>query len=136
MKHGKFYIPENEISFTFARSSGPGGQNVNKLNTKAQLTWDISQNETIAGKIKERFLVRFKNLLNSENKVQITSDQYRSQDRNKDNCLSKLNHYLMQVEHPPQPRKKTKPTRASIEARLASKKHHSEKKKNRNFKKY
>lgn len=119
-------IPEDELVFSFARSGGPGGQNVNKVASKAILKWDIDSNQTISAEVKERFRKSFGNRISSEGIVVISSDEYRDQPRNIETCRQKLAEMLRSVEHPPKKRRPTKPTRASKERRLATKKRDSE----------
>lgn len=122
----RLHIPDHELAFTFARSGGPGGQNVNKVASKAVLRWDIAANSSIPEAVKERFRNTFGNRIASEGEVVITSDEYRDQPRNMEACRSKLADMLRSVEKPPKVRRATKPTRASKERRISSKKRTSE----------
>lgn len=124
-------IPFSEFTFSFARSSGAGGQNINKVNTKAVMYWDISISESISPEIKQRFRERYGNYIIDSDLVQITSQKNRTQKANIDDCVSKLHAMLEEVRVPPKPRKKTKPKRSAIEKRLKGKKIDSEKKRNR-----
>ncbi len=124
-------IPFSEFTFSFARSSGAGGQNINKVNTKAVMYWDISISESISPEIKQRFRERYGNYIIDSGLVQITSQKNRTQKANIDDCVSKLHAMLEEVRFPPKPRKKTKPKRSAIEKRLKGKKIDSEKKRNR-----
>jgi ribosome-associated protein len=123
-------IPDNEFHFSFSRSSGAGGQNVNKLNTKVTLTWDIESSQSLNGSIKKRFLITYKNLL-TDHGVVLQSDRYRSQKRNKDDAIEKLHSLIETVRKPPKMRVPTKPTLAARKRRLLQKKRHSDKKKMR-----
>ena len=124
-------IPLREFSFTFVRSQGPGGQNVNKVNTKATLRWNIEQSQSLTEAVKQRFRDRFKRRVTSDGDVLVTSQRFRDQGRNVADCLSKLREMLEEVAHSPKRRKKTKPTRASRERRLKDKKAKSAKKQQR-----
>src|SRR4051812_43223566 len=104
-------IAETEFEFTFARSSGPGGQNVNKVNSKALLRWNPVQSESLPDPVRARFLSRFGTRLTADGSIVISSDRYRDQSMNRDDCVNKLKAMLLEVAYPPKPRKKTRPTR-------------------------
>lgn len=129
----KFIIPASEFNFTFSRSSGAGGQNIQKVSTKATLHWDIFNSPSIPSYLKELFAMKFPQFINHDGLVVIISQAYRTQIANKKDCLDKLNHYLGLAAHIPKARKKTKPKKSAVEKRLKSKKMHSEKKKMRSF---
>lgn len=122
-------IPYNEFKFSFSRSSGAGGQNVNKVNSKATLEWAIDQSPAISPEVKARFKGRYGNLINNEGVVQITSQESRSQGMNQDICIKKLHRMVETVLHAPKVRKKTKPKRSSVLERLNTKRVESLKKK-------
>lgn len=128
-----FKIPYSEYKFTFSRSSGAGGQNVNKLNTKVTLTWDMENSVNCPVGAKRRFVQRYKQYIVNGNVV-ITSQKHRSQSQNIDDCISKLNELLMSVRYAPKVRKATKPTKGSVKKRLDSKKRLSSKKRMRSEK--
>ncbi len=130
----RLLIPENELEFSFARSGGPGGQNVNKVSSKAILKWNIDANTSIPESVKSRFRSSFANRVAADGNVVIASDEYRDQPRNIENCRQKLAQMLASVEKPPKPRRATKPTRASKERRLAGKKRDAEIKAGRRMK--
>ncbi|MEY4631512.1 MAG: hypothetical protein RIQ81_1632 [Pseudomonadota bacterium] len=122
----RMQIPDHELEFSFARSGGPGGQNVNKVASKAILRWDMNANTSIPDAVKARFRDTFGNRIAGEGEVVIASDEYRDQPRNMESCRSKLASMLRSVEKPPKIRRATKPTRASKERRISSKKRTSE----------
>jgi ribosome-associated protein len=119
--HAKLSIPAWELQFSFARSSGSGGQNVNKVNSKAELRWHVASS-SIPADLKERFRQRFANRINKEGFFLTTSEEYRDQKRNQERCLEKLKSYLLEVLHPPKKRKATKPTYSSQQKRVKHKK--------------
>jgi ribosome-associated protein len=124
-------IPESELHWTYARSSGPGGQNVNKVNSKAVLRWNVVQTRSIPEMVRIRFLATYQSKINHLGEVGLSSDRYRDQIRNREDCLDKLKEMLSAVWRPPKIRRETKPTRSSQRSRLASKQAHSEKKASR-----
>ena len=128
---GKLKIPLDEFDLSFARSSGPGGQNVNKVNSKAVLYWEVGKSPSLPDGVRRRFLERYGKRLTTEGILVLTGDEYRDQRRNIDACLEKLRAMILEVLVPPKPRKKTKPTRGSVERRLSGKKSQSDKKKSR-----
>ena len=125
----KISIPFSEFSFTFSRSAGAGGQNVNKVNSKVVLDWDMKASLSISEDIKQRFKNKFPQYCIGEGSVQITSQKHRSQIANKDDCISRLMTLLSEVQVPPKKRKPTKPKRSAILERLSSKRKDSDKKK-------
>jgi ribosome-associated protein len=121
-------IPLREFQFTFARSSGPGGQNVNKVNTKATLRWPVVRSPSLAEDVRERFLSRYARRITSDGDLVITSQRFRDQGRNVADCLEKLRAMLAEVAVAPRRRKKTKPTKAARERRLREKHQKADKK--------
>ena len=118
-------IPLGELVFTFARSSGPGGQNVNKVNSKATLHWPISS-ASLPDDVRARFVAAFGGQINKQGELVLQSQRFRDQERNIEDCLEKLRGMLQRVAIPPKRRKKTRPSRASKQRRLNDKKARSE----------
>lgn len=129
--NSRLQIPLAEFEFTFARSSGPGGQNVNKVNSKALLRWPVRASAALPEAVRGRFLQAFGTRVTSEGDLLISSQRYRDQGRNVEDCLEKLRVMLAQAAAPPVRRKRTKPSRGSIERRLQTKRLRSEKKQGR-----
>jgi ribosome-associated protein len=124
-------IPRRELRFTFVRSSGPGGQNVNKVASKAVLRWSVAQSNAIPEEVRTRLRARAARQINDRGELVLTSQRYRDQPRNVDDCLEKLRTLVLSVARPPKKRKKTRPTRASKELRLGQKRVTAEKKRRR-----
>ena len=124
-------IPLAELKFSFARSSGPGGQNVNKVNSKVNLHWRIFESNALHESVKQRFVKKFGKTINTEGDVVISSDESRSQPQNIEMCKEKLAVMIRQVFTPPKKRIATRPTTNQRMQRLDSKKKQSDKKKNR-----
>jgi len=114
-------IPLRELSFSFARSSGAGGQNVNKVNTKATLRWSVVDSASLPEDVRERFLARYRRRITREGTLVLTSQRFRDQGRNVADCIEKLRALLLEVATAPRSRRPTRPTRASRERRLQQK---------------
>ena len=125
-------IPLTELRFKFNRSSGPGGQNVNKLNTRAELQYDYVQSAVLSPLQRQSIADKLSPRLSSEGLLVVNSERFRTQGRNREDCLDKLAALLAEAIKPPPPkRRKSKPSRAAKARRLDGKKRHSEKKKSR-----
>jgi ribosome-associated protein len=124
-------IPAGELAQSFARSAGPGGQNVNKVNTKAVLKWQVVASPSLPEDVRRRFLQRYGNRVNSGGELVLACDEHREQARNLAACREKLRAMILSVFAPPRRRIKTRPTRAAVERRIKSKQRQSEKKRGR-----
>lgn len=121
LRIGHVRLDNDEIDFHFVRSSGAGGQNVNKVSTKAVLRWHFTASK-IPTAVKERFASKWAHRINAAGDILITSDRYRDQPRNIADAMAKLSQLIEAVLTPPKPRKKTKPSGAAVERRLRAKK--------------
>ncbi|MCL4118592.1 UNVERIFIED_CONTAM: hypothetical protein GTU68_006475 [Idotea baltica] len=124
-------IPGSEFTLTYSRSSGPGGQNVNKVNTKVTLRWNVRDTTSLPFAVKQRFLVHYASRLTVVGELVLNSQKTRSQSSNAMDCLQRLRQLVAAVAVAPKVRRKTRPSRASKERRLESKRRKSSVKKNR-----
>ena len=124
-------IPLREFEFTFARSSGPGGQNVNKVNTKATLRWPVLASRSLPEAVRQRLLAKYRRRVTSGGDLLITSQRFRDAGRNVADCLEKLRAMLAEVAVAPKSRRPTKRTAGSVRRRLDQKRKQSLKKQRR-----
>jgi len=124
-------IPETEFTWSFARSGGPGGQNVNKVASKAVLRWHIAASSALAEDVKIRLALQQKRFFTQDGELIIMSQKYRDQERNRQDCLEKLRAMILQAATLPKKRKPMKPSRGAKEARLRVKKKRSQVKQGR-----
>ena len=127
----KLKVPLREFQFTFARSSGPGGQNVNKVNTKALLRWPVMQSPSLPEAVRRRLVANAGRRITAEGDLLISSQRFRDAGRNVADCLEKLRAILAAAAVAPKPRKPTRPTRGSVRRRLDRKRRQSQKKQQR-----
>jgi len=118
----------SEFTFATSRSSGPGGQNVNKVNSKVELRFSVEQSLLLSDREKQIIMNKLKNRINSESELIITVQTDRSQLKNKEDAIAKFYELLIKALTPSKLRRATKPTKASVEKRLETKKQNSEKK--------
>ena len=126
-----FTLPGNELRISFARSGGPGGQNVNKVETKVELRWTPQSSTELSEQDREWLLNRLGSKLTTGGELVVTSNRTRDQVRNRQDALDKLAALVRSALERPKPRRKTRASRASIEGRLEQKKQRSRLKKNR-----
>lgn len=120
-----------EFEFQASRSSGPGGQIVNKVNSKIQLFFDVNASQVLSEEEKEILLAKWSSKLDASGKVMFQSQEKRSQIQNKEIAIKKFYDALYKAFEKKKIRKATKPSKGAIENRLKAKKANSEKKKNR-----
>jgi ribosome-associated protein len=116
-------IPYSEFEFAASRSGGPGGQNVNKVNSRIQLRWKPLLSPSIEPDVAERFIKLAGRKMTTEGEIVITGQQFRDAPKNREDCLNRLAELLRAALVRPRIRKATKPSRGSKERRLKEKKH-------------
>jgi len=124
-------IPARDLSWSAARASGPGGQNVNKVASKVDLRFDLEGTAALTAAQKARLRTMARGRLDGEGRLQIVSQQGRDQAQNLEAARAVLAELIARALVPPKPRRPTKPTRGSRERRLAAKRHGAEKKRER-----
>ena len=125
------HIPPEQIEFTFVRSSGPGGQNVNKVSSKAQLRWNPGKSGLLSSEVLQRLETLFPSHFTKDGDLLITSQKTRDQLKNREDCLAKLQTMILQASIIPKPRKPTKRTKSSVRRRLEDKEKNAQKKEGR-----
>jgi len=131
MQSAEINIPETEITIDFVRSSGPGGQNVNKVSSKAQLRWNVGASAVFSAEQKELIRQNLRGRLNKRDEIVISSDEERSQLQNKEKALALFYELIKRSLEVPKKRIPTRPSRGSKEKRLESKTQRSQLKKER-----
>lgn len=124
-------INESELKFYFIHSSGPGGQNVNKVATAVQLRFDVLHSPSLPEPVRTRLIKLAGRRMTKEGELVISSSRYRTQDANKEDALNKLVTLIREAAQPPRQRRATNPSRASVERRLQHKRQHARKKSER-----
>lgn len=115
-------IDEAELKVEFTTSPGPGGQNVNKLATAAVLRFNALQSPSLPQSVRDRLLAIANNKINKNGEIIIKAFRYRSQERNKQDAIERLQLLLKRAAFKPKTRRETKPTKASVKKRLEKKK--------------
>jgi ribosome-associated protein len=129
-------IPDEELVERFVRSSGPGGQNVNKVATAVELRFDAGQSPSLPEALRMRLLARRDHRITDDGVVIISAQRYRTQDRNRQDARERLLGLLRAALKPPKPRIATKPTRGSKERRLTSKRERASVKRQRDSRRW
>jgi len=118
-------LDENEIKEEFVRSSGPGGQNVNKVATAVQLRFDVNNSPSLPGEVRRRLKSLAGNRITEEGILIIEAKRFRTQVVNREDAMARLVELIVRAAKKPKPRRRTKPTAASKERRLETKKQRS-----------
>jgi len=115
-------IDEAELDISFIRSPGPGGQNVNKVASAVQLRFDVRGSGSLPVEIRERFLRMFGSKITGSGEIIIKATRHRTQEGNKQDAIERLVELIRQASVRPKKRKKTRPSKGSVEKRLNTKK--------------
>jgi ribosome-associated protein len=126
-------IPDNELSFSFVRSSGPGGQNVNKVATAAQLRYDVRNSSALSMELKERLLKLAGARMTQDGILIIEAKRFRTQEKNRTDALLRLAALIEKADRRPVVRQATRPSLATRAKRVETKKKRGVVKKLRQF---
>lgn len=124
-------IPRSELTYRATRSGGPGGQHVNTSSTRVELVWDVKASPALTEEQRERLLHKLAKRITEDGLLRLNSSGSRSQHQNKEDVTERFARVIEQALQKPKPRRKTKPPRASKEARLKEKKQRSQTKSRR-----
>jgi ribosome-associated protein len=124
-------IPDEEVSFATSRSGGPGGQNVNKLETRVTVRFDLAGSTVLSEEQKARLRERLATRITRDGVLQVTSQRHRSQGANRDAAVERFAELLRESLREEPPRRKTRPSRASKARRLDAKRRQSQRKRER-----
>ncbi len=124
-------IPDAELEFRFILSSGPGGQNVNKVATAVQLRFDAAHSPSLPEAVRARLKEVAGNRMTKDGELLISAQRFRSQERNREDARERLLALLRKAANPPKARRKTKPSKAARERRMQAKRRQGEKKQGR-----
>ena len=127
----KIAIPDDELKEEFFQSSGPGGQNVNKVATAVRLRFNVWQTRSLPEGVRLRLLSKVGPRLTNEGELNIEAQRYRTQQQNREDAAERLANLIKGVLTPPKTRRPTRPTKASVKRRIDSKKKHGTIKKSR-----
>jgi ribosome-associated protein len=124
-------IPDEEVSFATSRSGGPGGQNVNKLETRVTLRFDLAGSAALSEEQKARLRERLATRITRDGILQVTSQRHRTQGANREAAVERFAELLRESLREETPRRKTRPSRAAKARRLDSKRRQSQRKRER-----
>jgi ribosome-associated protein len=123
-----FCIPDNEIRFRASRSGGPGGQHVNQSSTRVEVRWNVTESPSLTEHERDLITERLGSRIDSKGFLRVVADERRSQLRNREAAVERLNALVRQALKTPKPRKKTKPPASANIKRLEEKRRRSARK--------
>jgi ribosome-associated protein len=126
-----YMVPEGELDIRATRAGGPGGQHVNKASTRIEVVWDVAASPSLADDQRARLLARLESRLDSRGRLRVVADASRSQRRNLEAAIDRLQEIVRDALRVPKPRKKTRPSKAAVERRLQAKRQRANRKHNR-----
>jgi ribosome-associated protein len=124
-------IPEDELQYAYSRSSGPGGQNVNRVETRVTLLFDVEASPSLSDYQKRRLRTRLATRVNRDGVLRVVSQRYRTREANRQAALQRFNELLEAALRQQKPRRKTKVSKAAKQRRVEAKRRRSEVKKGR-----
>lgn len=126
-------IPQDELEFRFSRSGGPGGQHVNRSETRVELRFNVAESPSLSEPQRELIMARLAHLIDQGGVLHIASSESRSQHRNRRLVLARLGSLLQGALRPKKKRRPTRPSKAAVEKRLEGKRKQSDKKRSRRW---
>jgi ribosome-associated protein len=126
-----FTIPDEELTVRATRARGPGGQHVNKASTRVEVVWDVGRSGALSDAQRARLRTRLASRLDGRDRLRVASDASRSQRRNLAAAVERLHEIVRDALRVPKPRRKTRPTPASVERRIEAKKQRAARKRER-----
>ena len=128
------FIPASEIELRFSRASGPGGQNVNKRETRVEASFDVAGSALLGPRQRARLLEALGSRLDSDGRLRVVSSEHRTQAANREAAFERLGALLAEgLRPPPPPRRKTKPSRRATERRISEKRQRGQRKRERSW---
>lgn len=124
-------IPRHELVFRASRAGGPGGQHVNTSSTRVEVIWNARRSAALTDEERERLLAKLASRLDSAGNLRVVGSEYRSQARNREAAVERLADVVRKALQVPKSRRKTRPTKSSIEQRIRTKKQQSARKRER-----
>ena len=124
-------IPRHELAFRASRAGGPGGQHVNTSSTRVEVVWNARRSRALSDDERALVLKKLASRLDADGNLRVVGSEFRSQSRNREAAVERLGEIVRKALHVPKSRRKTRPTRASVEKRITEKKLKSSKKQDR-----
>ena len=121
-----YTIPDDELTFRAVRAGGPGGQHVNKTATKVEILWDVRRSKSLSDDQRQRVVTKLSRRMDTDGFLRVVAGERRSQLRNREAAVKRINDLVREALRRPKPRRKTTPPKRSREERLAAKKKRSE----------